>query len=209
MEYPYFAQVKRASKKKITDTISIRDWLEIEINDQAVHTLLYILMNPSKADRIECDDTVKKLLDFTRKQTERPGSIIPGVRNIIIVNLFPFYKTDSNELYQVLEELEFTRNGYQDLMKANLLKIRKGIQEAEYIVFGWGDPPKNVDEWYHRELTSSILKHVKKCQKENMYVFTSNREKIITKKRHPRHPIIISLTGLQRCEIKHLYTIHV
>lgn len=205
--YPSYATVKRVSIKKVINNITIRNWLEIDINENASKILLYVLMNPSKANKIRCDKTVRKILDFTRDQTSLLDSPVPDVKTVIIVNLFPFYKTDSNKLYELLNELSETRNGYEDLLKENLLKVKRGIQKADYIVYGWGDPPDNVDEWYHRELTSRILRMAKRLEKENTYVFTSTRDEIITQKRNPRHPVIIKLTGLKRCIIKPFYTV--
>jgi hypothetical protein len=205
--YPSYATVKKANIKKVINNITLRDWLEIDINKNASRTLLYVLMNPSKANKIRCDKTINKVLEFSRCQTALPESQVPDIKTVIIVNLFPFYKTDSSKLYEVLNELCETRNCYQDLLEANFLKIRRGIQKADYIVYGWGDPPDNVDEWYHRELTSRILKTTRRFGKENTFVLTSTREEIITQKRNPRHPIIITLTGLKRCSIEPFYTV--
>ncbi|MBT2724420.1 DUF1643 domain-containing protein [Bacillus sp. ISL-46] len=205
--YPSYATVKKASIKKVINNITLRDWLEIDINKNASRILLYVLMNPSKANKVRCDKTVKKVLDFTRSQTSLLDSLVPDVKTVIIVNLFPFYKTDSSKLYELLNELCETRSGYEDLLEANLLKIRRGIQKADYIVYGWGDPPDNVDEWYHRELTSRILITAKRFGKENTFVFKSTRDEIITQKRNPRHPIIITLTGLKRCKMQPFYTV--
>jgi hypothetical protein len=205
--YPSYATVKKANIKKVINDITLRDWLEIDINKNASRTLLYILMNPSKADKSRCDRTIKKVLEFTRCQTLLSESEVPDVKTVIVVNLFPFYKTDSSKLYELLNELSKARDGYQDLLEANFLKIRMGIKKADYIVYGWGDPPDNVDEWYHRELTSRILKTAKRFGKENTFVLTCTRDEIINQNRNPRHPIIITLTGLKRCTIEPYYTV--
>ncbi|WP_199616245.1 DUF1643 domain-containing protein [Paenibacillus alkalitolerans] len=209
MPYPPFANVIKAVKEHVVDGIWLRDWLEVSINKEASNTVLYILMNPSKADQEECDDTVEKLLNFTMDQSNDKDSVIPDVGTVIIVNLFPFYKTESNKLYEVLLELTEKRGGYEDLMKANMRKIRKAIKKSQYIVLGWGDAPKHVDEWHHRELCSGILKVLHKSDDKQVFVFHSTREKTVTRKRNPRHPIIISLKGLEKCKIKPMYTVQV
>lgn len=108
----------------------------------------------------------------------------------------------------MLNELCETRNGYEDLLEANLLKIRIGIQKADYIVYGWGDPPDNVDEWYHRELTSRVLITAKRFGKENTFVFTITRDKIITQKKILDTQLLLHLLvnrGLLYCFIKLIY----
>ncbi|WP_218014493.1 hypothetical protein, partial [Bacillus sp. AFS037270] len=52
--YPSYATVKNASIKKVINNITLRDWLEIEINKNASRILLYVLMNPSKANKVRC-----------------------------------------------------------------------------------------------------------------------------------------------------------
>ncbi|MFX3625136.1 MAG: DUF1643 domain-containing protein [Ectobacillus sp.] len=208
MQYPSYARVVAVSRRNITADITLRDWLEIDIHPQGTGTILYILMNPSKADEVFCDDTVKKLLDFTRQQTNMRNSPIPNVQKVMIVNLFPFYKTESSKLYKVLQELQGNPQEYEFLLKHNMQQIHTAIQQADYIVFGWGDPPKNVDEWFHRNITSEILHHVRLLEKKDTFVFTCTRPETLTKKKHPRHPIIIKLTGLERCEVQPIYVVN-
>jgi len=208
VEYPPYAKVREAKRKKVIDNIFLRNRLEIDIDDEATNTILYILMNPSKADQSQCDETVKKILAFTREQTSLEDNVLENVKTVVIMNLFPFYEPIADKLYVVLNYLKQKPNdGYQKLMEQNMKKIQKEIQSAEYIVFGWGDYPKNVNELYHRRLTSNILDAVRMTKKKNTFVFGNTRESVVTNKGNPRHPKYIKLTGLTKCEITPIYMV--
>ncbi|MDQ7095018.1 DUF1643 domain-containing protein [Desulfosporosinus sp. PR] len=118
---------------RIINNIFARYRLKVSINKNATNTILYILMNPSKADRKQCDETVKKILEFTHVQSSTSNNVIQNVKTVVIVNLYPFYETKPERLQKVINEVKKnSKNEYQKLIKKNMKVIKKNIKEAEY-----------------------------------------------------------------------------
>jgi len=204
VDYPLYAKVQEANKIRAAKNINIflLYQLIVDIDDKGTN-LLYILMNPSRADSIQCDDAVKDILEFTKNNLLENG-FIKRVKTVVIVNLFPFYETKPDHLHEVIAELKqnLKDDKYLKLMKKNMEIIKKNIKEADYIVLGWGDLPKKVNAWEHREITSEILQAINDEGNKNAFVFDFENGESITKSLNPCYPAFNrKLTGLNSCKI--------
>lgn len=87
-------------------------------------TLCFILLNPSKADAIETDPTIEKLMKYARRE---------GMHRLSVVNLFAYRETDSRRLSQL-------RNEGVDLVgHENNRAILERAFNADMTVCGWGN----------------------------------------------------------------------
>ncbi len=115
---------------------------------------LVIMKNPSRAglsNPMESDKTINTIAEyFSRKLLEL------NVKELIIVNLFPIYLTDSSKLQDCSSS---------DLIDfKNIKVIKEQILLSDKIVFAWGTHPsgcKNEFEQMKRKVFK--LAHNKKC----------------------------------------------
>ena len=167
--------------------------LEVSINtSNAKSTATVIMMNPSKATKICSDDTVNKVLRFFIKYKNI------SVKKVTILNLFPYYVTDSAELANYVDN-----NDSIDLQE-NIYRFENYIDESDLIVLAWGDVPSGFSAKTHNEYVKKTMDIITAAQKKNVvYVFRDNRftkNQIITQKQRPRHPNRISLDDLHKIQ---------
>lgn len=87
-------------------------------------TLLFILLNPSKADAIETDPTIDKLMKYGRRE---------GAHRLSVVNLFAYRETNSR-LLTGLHAL-----GTDLIGPENNRYILERVSNADMTVCGWGN----------------------------------------------------------------------
>lgn len=188
--YPESCVVQNISPK---GDINKRYSLEVAIksnnsNDKSMATV--IMMNPSKATEICSDDTVNKVLKFFKIYKSIP------VKKVIILNLFPYYETDSKKLAKCV-----AKNNSTDL-QTNINMFKNYIGKSNLIVLAWGNVPSGFSAKTHNEYVKKTMDIIEKAQKNNIiYVFKNNKFKenqIITKKQRPRHPNRITLDDLHK-----------
>lgn len=220
--YPAYATVLNAanpSNRWINNgTVQIRELLEVEIQRNTMKKAMFICMNPSKANNQESDKTINMLLDFVLSETTKINSLIPSVRTTIITNLFPYYNTSANNLYTVLENfLANNKQSFNNWQEHNLGIIQKAIDEVDYVIFAWGDPPsapihnqKSSDlALYHRRYISKILDYVSSSKDKGFFVLETNSSSTLTKALNPRHPTKRQqmILGIKPCQVKKNYVI--
>lgn len=184
----------------IQGSIKTRDILKARINDNDGY-VLYILMNPSKADSIQSDRTINKILTFTRNESMLKISKITGIGNVHIINLFSVYKTDSSQLNSILKMLG---KQYEKVVKNNNMVIEDEIKNAKYIVLAWGNVPKNMDKDKHRHQVNKVYDFVRNANKmSSVFVLKVNNKSknILTNDMYPRHPARAKILNLVKCEI--------
>jgi len=100
----------------------IRDWRdEIGAPDK---TLLFAMLNPSKASEKDDDPTVRKTVGFSRRW---------GYGRVVVVNLNPIVSTDPWELPH-----------FSGLDIENRAVIQQWMGEANLVVAAWGSQPSAV-----------------------------------------------------------------
>ncbi len=123
ISYPDFVDTDNI---KCTDDGEKKYRYSLEIpftNTSGKKTLCVILKNPSKATKIECDQTISKVCHVAYNH---------GYVKVVILNLFPYYSTDVAGL-----KIFFQNQDYDKKMERNQNEIKKQCENNE-TVFAWG-----------------------------------------------------------------------
>lgn len=170
---------------------SVRYLLDIELTNNHGGSALCIMMNPSRADMAESDDTINKVVEFFNDR---------NYKAIKIFNLFPFYVTSSSDLRQVIDDFqtEADTDNFREVMNRNfsiISEITNKIDKDVCVVLAWGDPPTNFENSLYQRYIDKALGCIENLP--NINIFESNYHSgNITKLGNPRHPSRITLTGL-------------
>jgi hypothetical protein len=197
--YPSYAKPTICKCQQIIDDISIRSRLTVNIGGTQ-GSIAFIMMNPSKADFEQSDITVNKILNFSNKLRESKEL---SFNKVNIVNLFPIYKTESSLLYRTLMELKsaFPSREYLTILNKGCKEIQECLLESNYIVFAWGDNPSKFPKGCYDQQISKVLKIVKKCKKDNLFVLKTQYKSTLTQKQQPRHPNRNKILGIVSCKL--------
>lgn len=176
IKYPSCVSKVRSINYEIRNC-RVRTLLNITTNRNNEKSVLCIMMNPSKADEDQSDNSVNKVIKYFRDSY--------GFINI--VNLFPFYETESPKLSELINKIK-KEPEFNKIIKTNLCKIKTEINRAEKIVLAWGDPANDEITQMHYSISREIFSYI--ADKENIYVFDTRKlDTTLTKKGNPRHPI--------------------
>lgn len=106
--------------------------------------VLVVMMNPSKANSEESDQTVNKVLTRIYNECKNVGIVV-------ITNLYPLYETYSASL--VL---------YKQQSEINLQKIEETLYSVDFALLGWGKPhnttAKKLKEIKYYEYACKVVK---------------------------------------------------
>lgn len=86
-----------------------------------LRTILWVMLNPSTADADVDDPTIRRVLQFSRRER-------PRFSRVAVVNLFAYRATDPNQLKLVTDPVG-SRNDEA---------IRRWVERADLIVGAWG-----------------------------------------------------------------------
>ena len=112
----------------------------------------FILLNPSTADALEDDPTVKKCYGFSNRW---------GYGAMEIVNLFALRATDPSELKNVNDPVGKDNDEY----------IIKAVESADLVILGWG----NECSFSTRDI--KLLKKIAKYNPHCLYINKSGKPK--------------------------------
>ncbi|MDQ0972420.1 hypothetical protein QFZ31_002298 [Neobacillus niacini] len=192
----YVKRIIDCQHETLTDSIQARYFLSIELKNASNKIATFIMMNPSKADQNISDITVNKLIKFAF--TKGRGNI--GI--IQIVNLFPFYETNSPNLQAIINRVQNNNTlNLEDIISNNNNIIFKSLEESKWTILAWGDPSENIDIDLHQTQCRSIIKHIKNIDNSNIYVIKTHYKNILTNNGYPRHPSRPALNGFKKCKI--------
>jgi len=93
----------------------VRSW------NPSLPRLYWVMLNPSKADALKDDPTVRKCIGFAKHN---------GYGSICIMNLSAYRATDPKELID--------RQGFVDVVGPKNYEYLKAIPRGEVVVCGWG-----------------------------------------------------------------------
>jgi hypothetical protein len=166
---------------EISDCEKYRYWLMreweplLEANTRAEPSALFVMLNPSTADGIAEDATLRRCISFSKAL---------GFKRLEVVNLFAFRATSPAEL-----EAEYTRNGLEAACGPdNGDAIMEGLDNCRTIIAGWGE---RLSKGIAGERAGEFLLMTKRLGRE---VFCLGK----TAEGHPRHPLYVrSGTGLE------------
>lgn len=92
----------------------VRDWA-----DEDGEGMLFIMLNPSTADAVEDDPTIRRCINFAKRE---------GCEYIEVVNLFAFRATDPKDMKAAADPVG----------PENDLVIRQALADVEKVVCAWG-----------------------------------------------------------------------
>lgn len=181
---------------QLTATIQVRTLLSINLKNDSNKVATFIMMNPSLANHNISDKTVNKVIKFAFIKGK--GKI--GIVNM--VNLFPFYETNSSNLQTIINRVKnnVTLN-FDGIISNNNNIIFKNIKLSKWVILAWGNPSVNIDSLIHDKQCSSILNYISSVRSTISYVIKTQYYNILTKDGYPRHPSRPSLKGFKKCLI--------
>ena len=138
--------------------------------DQSGKLVTFIMLNPSIADEVVDDPTIKRCITFAKEW---------GYGRLRVVNLYTYRSTDPKDLEQVDDPVGHDNDD----------AIRAAVGEAELVVCAWGNNVSLVDKGQSRiqEVLEMIRQHGE----------TPYRLGSLTVKCNPRHPLYLS-TDIER-----------
>lgn len=186
-------EVLECKTERLTDSIEARYCLSIKLNNNLDSSYVFIMLNPSIADKKVSDLTITKLCNFSHSLNE--------VGSIHIVNLYPFYETDSAELSSIIQKLqEADMSLYEAAVKTNYQIIANLAKESKKVIFAWGDCPKRFDKRSFNKQCQDVKQLLKGLNKDEAFVIKTHYNRLLTVKNSPRHP---SRPGLKWLEPFH------
>ncbi|AWD89933.1 DUF1643 domain-containing protein [Bacillus velezensis] len=165
----------------------------MKLNNNLDSSHVFIMLNPSIADKEVSDLTITKLCNFSHSLNE--------VGSIHIVNLYPFYETNSAELSSIIHKLQKENSSlYEATVKTNHQIIANLAKESKKVIFAWGDCPKRFDKRSFNKQCNDVKQLLKGINKDEAFVIKTHYNRLLTVKNSPRHP---SRPGLKWLEAYH------
>ena len=170
MTKPVYRYPEFVNSITLNATKDKRYWLRLGIDKNKEEDIVVILKNPSRANDKVSDKTVFNVCNYIYRN-QKTYSALKNIRSIIILNLIPYYQTDSKKLQSWKEVvIDFQ----------NLETIKSFTTECDKIIIAWGNHPKGLyDEYLF--LKSKVIKIITRNKKEIFYVDR------ITIKGNPKH----------------------
>lgn len=179
----------RCDREDLSAEVMIRTKLELELKCTSTDRTAFIMMNPSKANNDESDDTVNWIVKLICKKN--------FARLLWVINLFPIYTPNSDNLYTILQSV----NNRQKIMEKNRDSINHIISNVNNIVLAWGNVPTNFSPIVHSKEVLYIYKCIRTHNKRSLYICAKNGGFNLTKFCQPRHPMYFYPNDLISCKI--------
>lgn len=155
--------------------------------------ILVIMMNPSKATEHKTDNTVYKIIEHAYR--------FLTAKEITILNLYPFYQPDSNELKNTTSN--YSKVIYKSLMAKNEEIVNQYLRNKyDMILLAWGNVPPSFSKDEHKMIVNNILKNIQTNQlSKSLYVYSYKKFKGLSKEHNPYHPSRKGkILGIQRVD---------
>ena len=127
--------------------------------------ILWIMLNPSTADEVMDDPTIRKVKEFSRRW---------GYKNLRVVNLYGTRSTDPDALYTSSEDFSLKVGTHNDFF------INVQAQIADIVVCAWGS------HRLVRRRSYKVLSALRK--KHDLYCICTNKDG------NPKHPLYAKYT---------------
>lgn len=151
-----------------------REWAEgVDKEVFGVRVLNFCMLNPSTADGLQDDPTIRKCIGFAK---------FNGFNAIRVVNLFAFRSTDPKGL-----QAEWVRDWGDPVGKMNDDYVRE-LPSEETVVVAWGSTFMNK-EWVQNRVRKTI-------ELLNRQLYCLKR----TKDGHPGHPVMMGYGPLMNLD---------
>lgn len=189
--YPkqYVCSVVKCECENLTDVIEGRYRLRVRLRNSSKKTLTIAMMNPSKADEQWSDNTVNKVIRFVFHENANQQSLVRDIGYIDIVNIFPMYEPNSNNVKELIEAI-ILNDKLTAMQERNRQAFDDALSESKIVVLAWGDVPSKVKASLHNQQASNMFSSIKSHGLEgSTYVFKYEEyDTVLTKKKRPRHP---------------------
>lgn len=145
--------------------------VELENSCSNSNRLLYILMNPSVANESISDKTVNKCAHHAFHDLKHLE-----IGSFSIVNIHPFYESNSLELQPILTNLKSNfPEKYLESMNCNLKTIHQAIKDSHEIFLCTGNVPKSIiNKREYRSLVRSVHSYIESESRE-VYLVKGDR----------------------------------
>ena len=175
--------------------------LRIRVKGGSGKTVLFIMMNPSKATDRVSDTTVNKVITYASQMC----SAMVGVSNIYVLNLYTVYETVSGDLGGYIKRygFEFCTGNDKTCYPTNDSLIAALAAISDFTILAWGRPTGNkqhlIDCKYHYRVIT-VLRLLKSFQ-GRVYHLDNKLSLGI----YPKHPVKINyLWTITKLDISNL-----
>lgn len=173
------------SPKSTLSNINLRYVLRIPFkNINEGLTITIVMMNPSKANRVETDPSVDKLIEFFSRFSMN-GHLIKELK---VVNIIPVCSPKPSMAFENIKRME-TIGEYKIIRQNNITAIQKELKTTSIIVAAWGKPKSGTIPYlfYYREVSKALK--VLFSSKLGIYTFkVADTSTLLTENNDPRHP---------------------
>ncbi|MFN2747274.1 MULTISPECIES: DUF1643 domain-containing protein [Bacillus] len=186
----FVKEVVECKTERLTASIEARYCLSIKLNNSLDSSYVFIMLNPSKADKKISDLTIGKLCKFSHSLNE--------VGAIHVVNLYPFYETDSKLLSSLISYLQNENSDlFRQATENNLQIIRSLAKGAKKVILAWGEYPKKFNKQAYRKQCEDCIALLQEIEQDQIYAIKTQHENLLTLTRFPRHPSKNRLVNLE------------
>jgi hypothetical protein len=147
--------------------------LELIIDNEKTETIIVIMKNPSKATKEISDATINRVSTFIHNNVNQ-NLVLNNVGKIVILNLIPYYETESEKL----QDIKYSMIDFK-----NLESINHYCSTYKNVIIAWGDRPKGLFYEYV-ELKKFVLDILERNKNDLYYVESFSNSK------NPRHGLI-------------------
>jgi len=170
MKKPIYKYPDFVSKVELNAVNGKRYWLTLQIAKNKTDGISVILKNPSRANKIISDKTVFNVSNYIQRNRNK-YPVFKNVGEITILNLMPFYMTESSGLKEFKEVI---------IDQKNIQTLNKYCRKNRNIIIAWGNHPKGLYDEY--EILKSETKKILIKNKNNVYYIDR-----FTKDGNPKH----------------------
>lgn len=135
MRYNHHDFITSKEYRRIGDK---RYWLELVFDSGKPENVVVIMKNPSKATLNVSDVTVNRLTKYIYLNRNK-YEFFTNIGKVIVLNLIPFYETDSSKLIEI---------GKPIIDEENMKIIAKYLFKNKKVIVAWGDHPKHLSKEY-------------------------------------------------------------
>lgn len=157
-----------------------RSRLDITLDRGASGSILFVLMNPSKATRTISDKTINAVIKYTY---EKCGH---NIGKIVVLNLYTVHETASGKLGSIVARygLEFASGNDVHVKQTNDMLLESEAKKASLIIVGWGKPNATQENLHACRYHKRVLNTLQLLKPYDIYHFDiALRENI-----YPKHP---------------------
>ena len=178
--YPSYVKIPTSCKivKLGNTTISSRRVLNAELDNLFEKKILFILMNPSKADNNISDKTINKCAHISYHDLKKLK-----IGYFSVVNVYPFYEAYSSKLQSTLVAVQSASKSfyYKEIIK-NLEVISLEIVKADYIFLCTGGIPKEIIDINEYQFLINTIHSYVETNKGTVFLGKGDKNKDYLKK---------------------------